>query len=36
MVDGDGLVDLDHHGVGHADHADKVPVPVGQVHGVDL
>ena len=36
MVDGDGLVDLDHHGVVHSDDADEVSVAVGQVDCVDL
>ncbi len=36
MVDGDGLVDLDHHGVVHPDDPDEVSVAVRQVDGVDL
>ena len=36
MVDGDRLVDLDHHGVVHSHDADKVSEPVREIHCVDL
>ena len=36
VVDGHGLIDLDHHGVVHSDDANEVAVAVGQVHRVHL
>ena len=36
MIDGNGFVDFDHHGVVHAHHSDEVAVAVRQVDSVHL
>ena len=36
VVDGNSLIDLDHHGIVHPDNADEVAISVGQIYGVDL